>query len=139
MWNSRFFVWVNYVPKLWKNYYIIWCDIAIFTFSFLTWYVLSKLSYMNRVISDVFPTKTANKKRKNVGIQVWKDVGTFWNNKFECQSPSVKDHIAHDIFGFINSLRLYALPLCSPRNTSLNFLNGFPKSAIVLNVSRWPC
>lgn len=60
-----------------------------------TWYVLSKLSYMNLVMSDVLPT---------VKLQ----------HKF--------------LERFIILLIIMNIPLCSPKNTNLNFLSGLPKS-----------
>lgn len=60
-----------------------------------TWYVLSKLSYMNLVMSDVLPT---------VKLQ-------------------------HKFLERLNILLIIInIPLCSPKNTNLNFLSGLPKS-----------
>lgn len=70
-----------------------------------TWYVLSKLSYINLVMSDVFPT-----------------TGETY---VCCHTQASSTDREHDVI---------LLPLCSPKKTSLNFLSGLPKSEDVVIV-----
>jgi hypothetical protein len=89
--------------------------------SALTWYVLSKLSYINLVISDVFPTTTQKYGFKNPRI-IW----ALWL----CQKWRSLNLII-DRTGAWHIKWSQVLPLCSPRKTSLNFLRGLPKSEAI--------
>lgn len=97
-----------------------WCCIHVFVF--FTWYVLSKVSYINRVIKDVLPTRCRWEERKK-------------KKKFahmsKCQTHNLLSQKTNHTPYF--PVFISNLPLCSPRKHNLYFRRGLLNSGLVIS------